>query len=166
MIDTKTIVEIEKLLKNEKIVNTKLLSNSFNINCYKLLLSDNKEYVVKYYENKNLEFNAIYAEARILAFLNNLKEIRFPNVIEFTNEYLVMSYIENNNIQPEETKNDFLESIVSIHNNNNDKYGFEYDSQIWGLKQDNEYNKSWINFFSEKRLYYIYNLINKTNSMN
>ena len=36
MIDTKTIVEIEKLLKNEKIVNTKLLSNSFNINCYKL----------------------------------------------------------------------------------------------------------------------------------
>ena len=64
MIDTKTIVEIEKLLKNEKIVNTKLLSNSFNINCYKLLLSDNKEYVVKYYANKNLEFNAIYAEAR------------------------------------------------------------------------------------------------------
>ena len=166
MIDTKTIVEIEKLLKNEKIVNTKLLSNSFNINCYKLLLSDNKEYVVKYYENKNLEFNAINAEARNLAFLNNLKENRFPNVIEFTNEYLVMSYIENNNIQPEETKNDFLESIVSIHNNNNDKYGFEYDSQIGGLKQDNEYNKSWINFFSEKRLYYIYNLINKTNSMN
>ena len=61
-----------------------------------------------------------------------------------------MSYIENNNIQPEETENDFLESIVSLHNNKNDKYGLEFDSQIGGLKQDNEYNKSWINFFQRK----------------
>ena len=52
MIEQSIILEIEKLLDNKKIMDSKLLSDSFGINCLKIVTSDSKEFIVKYYYKK------------------------------------------------------------------------------------------------------------------
>ena len=49
-----------------------------------------------------------------------------------------MSFINNNGKLPKETKEDFLNAIISIHENKNNKFGFDFDTQIGGLKQINK----------------------------
>ena len=41
MIDSKIIEEIQSVLNNKKILSTKVLSNSFDINCVEFLTSGN-----------------------------------------------------------------------------------------------------------------------------
>ena len=74
-----------------------------------------------------------------MIFLNNSKLNFFPKVINNDDDHLIMSYIYNNGIQPNETNDDFLKAIISLHSLNNDKYGFIFDTQIGGLKQINEF---------------------------
>ena len=52
MIKLRDIKNIEKVINNKKIIYSKLLSNSFGINCIKISLEDNKSFVVKYYNDK------------------------------------------------------------------------------------------------------------------
>ncbi|MDA9748659.1 fructosamine kinase family protein, partial [Pelagibacteraceae bacterium] len=76
-----------------------------------------------------------------------------------------MSYLDNDDIKPSKINNDLVDAIVSIHSNESNYYGFEFNTQIGGLEQYNEKNKNWIEFYGEKRLGYVFNLINKSNSM-
>ena len=59
MVDQIIILEIEKLLDNKKIIDSKLLSDSFGINCLKVVTSDKKEFIVKYYYKNNDKFNFV-----------------------------------------------------------------------------------------------------------
>ena len=157
--------EIIENLLNKKIVDSKLLSNSFNINCIKLITSDNYNLIIKYYSNKNYKFNAIKSEANNLKFFKNYKINFFPQVYLSNDDYLVMTYIQNDGKKPNETKEDLLDSIVSIHQINSENYGFEFDTQIGGLKQKNNFKNDWIEFYREYRLGYIYELISSSNPM-
>ena len=157
-------VIIENLL-NKKIVDSKLLSNSFNINCIQLITSDNYNLIIKYYSNKNYKFNAIKSEANNLKFFKNYKINFFPQVYLSNDDYLVMTYIQNDGEKPNETKEDLLDSIVSIHQINSENYGFEFDTQIGGLKQKNNFKNDWVEFYREYRLGYIYELISSSNPM-
>ena len=74
------ISSIENLLKR-KILKTILMSNSFNINCLKIKTENKKYYIVKYYNNKKNNFNAIKTEAKNLIFFNKKK-----------NKYISKSY--------------------------------------------------------------------------
>ena len=76
-----------------------------------------------------------------------------------------MDYIEHNNNIDKNYQHLLSKEILKIHSINNKNYGFEFDSQIGGLKQNNTYNSNWINFFGEQRLNMIFELINKTDSM-
>ena len=67
-----------------------------------------------------------------------------------------MSFIDNNNDQPNKTNDDLLNSIISLHSKNSENYGFDFDTQIGGLRQINSYSKNWIEFYRDKRLYYIF----------
>ena len=165
MLDNENIISIENLLDNKKIIKSKLLSESFGINCFKILTSDKKNYIIKYYKNKNQKFNAIKSEADNLIFLNNLKLSFFPKVFSNSKEYLIMSFIENDGLKPNKTNKDFLNAIVSIHKFSDEKYGFHFDTQIGGLKQNNEKSSNWVKFYREHRLGYIYELINTDNPM-
>ena len=69
MVEQSIILEIEKLLDNKKIIDSKLLSDSFGINCLKIVTSDSKEFIVKYYYKNNDKFNAIKSETDNLLFL-------------------------------------------------------------------------------------------------
>ena len=58
-----------------------------------------------------------------------------------------------------------MKAIISVHNVRDDKYGFNFDTQIGGLKQINNRTENWIEFYRNNRLGYIFELINSTNSM-
>ena len=166
MIEKSIIIEIEKLLDNKKIIDSKLLSDSFGINCLKIVNEDNKKFIVKYYYDKKYEFNAIKSEVDNLIFYNNNNFNFFPRIVS-NNDYLViMSFIDNNNYQPNKINDDLLEAIISLHSKNSINYGFDFDTQIGGLRQINSYSKNWAEFYRDKRLYYIFDLINKKQPMN
>ena len=124
MIEQSIILEIEKLLDNKKIIDSKLLSDSFGINCLKIVTSDSKEFIVKYYYKNNDEFNAIKSETDNLIFFNKQKFNYFPNIIKYNDKFLIMSFINNNNDQPKQTNNDFLNAIISIHSIKNQNVPF------------------------------------------
>ena len=165
MIEKSIIIEIEKLLDNKKIIDSKLLSDSFGINCLKIITNDSKEFIVKYYYKNNDKFNAIKSERDNLVFFNKQKFNYFPNIINYNDRFLIMSFIDNNDDQPEKTHVDLLNSIISIHSIKNQDYGFDFDTQIGGLKQINSKSKNWKEFYTDKRLSYIFDLVNKNKPM-
>ena len=165
MIKKSIIIEIEKLLDNKKIIDSKLLSDSFGINCLKIITNDSKEFIVKYYYKNNHKFNAIKSEKDNLVFFNRQKFNYFPNIINYNDRFLIMSFISNNDDQPEKTNVDLLNSIISVHSIKNQDYGFDFDTQIGGLKQINSKSKNWKEFYTDKRLSYIFDLVNKNKPM-
>ena len=165
MIEQSIILEIEKLLDNKKIIDSKLLSDSFGINCLKIVTSDSKEFIVKYYYKNNDEFNAIKSETDNLLFFNRQKFNQFPSIINYNDNLLIMSYINNDDDQPNQTNDDLLNSIISLHSNKSKNYGFSFDTQIGGLRQINSSSKNWLEFYREKRLTYIFDLVNKNQPM-
>jgi len=165
MIEKSVIFEIEKLLDNKKIKDSKLLSDSFGINCLKIVTSDSKEFIIKYYFKNNDKFNAIKSEADNLIFFNKQKFNYFPSIINHNDKFLIMSFIDNNQDQPKKTNDDLLNAIISIHSLKGKDYGFDFDTQIGGLKQINSKAKNWKEFYADRRLYYIFDLINKKKPM-
>ena len=116
-------------------------------------------------DKNNDEFNAIKSETENLLFFNRKKFNQFPNIIKYNDKFLIMSFINNNNDQPKQTNNDFLNAIISIHSIKSEHYGFGFDTQIGGLKQINSKSKNWKEFYTVKRLYYIFDLVNKNKPM-
>ena len=162
MIKKDDLTRIETLINNKKIIYSNLLSDSFGINCVKIITEDKKKYVVKYYRKKNSKFNAIKSEADNLLYFNNLNQNYFPFVHNKNSNYLILSFIDNNSLKPDKIENDLLNAIVSIHKFKKKYYGFNFDTQIGGLKQDNTKSTNWVEFYREKRLGYIYDLINSS----
>ena len=165
MIDQSVILEIEKLLDNKKIIDSKLLSDSFGINCLKIVTTDSKEFIVKYYYKNNDKFNAIKSETDNLLFFNKEKFSQFPSIINYNDNLLIMSFINNDDDQPNQTNGDLLNSIISLHSNKSEGYGFSFDTQIGGLRQINSSSKNWLEFYRDKRLNYIFDLVNKNQPM-
>ena len=165
MVEQSIILEIEKLLNNKKIVDSKLLSNSFGINCLKIVTSDSKEFIVKYYYKNNDKFNAIKSETDNLLFFNRQKFSQFPSIINYNDNLLIMSFINNDDDQPNQTNGDLLNSIISLHSKKSEDYGFSFDTQIGGLRQINSNSKNWLEFYRDKRLNYIFDLVNKNQPM-
>ena len=52
-------------------------------------------------------------------------------------------------------RKNLLNAIISITQIKNNKYGFGFDTQIGGLKQINNQNKNWVDFYRDLRLGYI-----------
>ena len=165
MIKNNIILEIEKLLDNKKILEYNILSDSFGINCLKIETEDKEQYIVKYYYKKEGRFNAIKSEADNILFLNSYKFNFFPKIINNNNKFLIMSFIDNNSNLPTKTNDDLLGAIISLHSKRSNNYGFNFDTQIGGLKQSNSYSKNWVEFYRDKRLHYIFDLINKNQPM-
>ena len=165
MIEQNIILEIEKHLDNKKIIDSKLLSDSFGINCLKIVTNDNKELIVKYYYKNNYKFNAIKSETDNLLFFNREKFSQFPSIINYNENLLIMSFINNDDDQPNQTNGDLLNSIISLHSKKSEDYGFSFDTQIGGLRQINSSSKNWLEFYRDKRLNYIFDLINKNQPM-
>ena len=157
--------QITKFVSKNKIIERSILSQSFNISCEKITLDDNKSVVAKYYIIENKKFNSIKSETKSLLYLLKKFPHTFPSVKYFTDDLLIMDYIEHDDNKNKNYQNILAREILKLHSMSNKNYGFEFDSQIGGLKQDNSYSSNWINFFGEQRLNIIFELINQTDSM-
>tara|TARA_B100000900_G_scaffold101629_1_gene84186 strand:- start:515 stop:1390 length:876 start_codon:yes stop_codon:yes gene_type:complete len=165
MVKNNIFIEIEKLLDNKKILDYNILSDSFGINCLKIETEDKERYIVKYYYKKEGSFNAIKSETDNILFLNSHKFNFFPKIINNNNKFLIMSFIDNDNNIPNKTNDDLLGAIISLHSKRSNNYGLNFDTQIGGLKQSNSNSKNWAEFYGEKRLLNIFDLINKNQPM-
>ena len=164
MIKEKHIKEIENLLNKEKIIQFELLQVSFDIACLKIKIENNNKFIVKYDVKSQRDFNAIESERKNLQYLNKIFDF-FPKLINFNKNCLIIEFLENDGNKPNNTNSDFLESIIKIHNVSNNSYGFEFNTQIGALEQPNEFENSWTNFYSNKRLSSIFELANKRENM-
>ena len=156
--------QIANYFLDKKIEARTILSNSFNMICEKILLQNNEAFVVKYYQNKKNEFNSIISEKNSLSYLANITSL-VPKIKFNSNELLIIDYIENNDIKDKNYQVILAEVISKIHQNTNNRYGFQFDAQIGALKQTNEFIDSWVVFFREKRLNSIFELINNDDPM-
>ncbi|MDC0060479.1 fructosamine kinase family protein [Pelagibacteraceae bacterium] len=164
MIEEKHIKEIENLLNKGKIIQFELLQISFDIACIKIKLEDNNKFIVKYDVKSQRSFNAIESEAKNLQYLNKILNF-FPKLINFNKNCLIIEFFKNDGDKPASTNLDFLESIIKIHNVSNNLYGLEFNTQIGALEQSNEFENSWTNFYSNKRLSPIFELANNRENM-
>ena len=160
MIIQQHIKQIENILNKEKIIKYKLLQISFDIACIEFELLSKKKYIAKFSINKKNIFNPIKSEAENLKYLNRKFDF-FPKVIKFNDAYLIIQYLENDKKKPNNTNLDFLDAVIKIHSISNDQYGFKFSTQMGGLEQINSFEKSWANFYVNKRLYPILELANK-----
>ena len=163
----KSIIEnqITRFISENNIVKRTLLSEAFNINCEKITLDNNESFVVKYYVIKNKQFNSIESETKSLLYLLEKFPRTFPSIKFFSKDLLITEYIEHNDNKNDKYQELLSKEILKLHSVNSTNYGFEFHSQIGGLKQDNSYSSNWINFFGEQRLNMIFELINQNSAM-
>ena len=152
-------------LRDKNIVSRVMLSNSFGALCEKIKLEDNSQFVIKWLKKENKDYDSIYYEGKSLEFMYDKFPDLFPKVIYLDKNILVINFINNNKIKNNNSEKDFAFKIARIHQFKNDKFGFDFDTPIGGLRQPSDYQKSWIDFYGNYRLGMIYEEINKINPM-
>jgi fructosamine-3-kinase len=157
--------QINEFFSKNLIVSRTVLNESFNIRCEKISSINKKKFVAKYYLVNNNNFNSIKSETESLLYLIKIFPNLFPLVRYHSSELLIMDYIEANNVKNSRYQNILADQILKLHNIKNEKYGFFFNSQIGGIKQDNTFECDWLNFFREKRLSMIFEKINSTNPL-
>ncbi len=153
------------IFKNKKILELTTLSTSFGACCRKIKFEDNKQYVIKELTNKNSKYSSIYYEGKSLKFMNEKIPNLFPKVLYLTNNTLVMEFINNDKIKSKLSEKDLAFQLSKIHQIKNIHFGYEFDPPIGGLRQPSKFDKSWIDFYTNKRLGMIFEIINSTKPM-
>ena len=151
--------------KGRAIRNQVSLSNSFGASCKKVTLDDNSKYVVKELIKSSDAYNSIFYEGKCLEWMNEKLPNLFPKVLYLKNNLLVMEFIDHNKIKDKKSEQDLACQLARIHQIKNDRFGFEFDPPIGGLRQPSSFEKSWVDFYRDKRLNMIFELINATNPM-
>jgi len=166
-LNSKSILKNKQIpIINSEIVKTINLSSSFGCICEKIILENGKKFVVKAQNlMDSINYPSVYFEGKSLEILNNKFSNFFPKIYYLEKNFFIMEYINHNNLMNSSSEKDLAKKLAKIHSIKNDKYGFEYNTPIGGLEQSCEYEKSWINFYRNKRLQMIFNIINKSNPM-
>ena len=152
-------------LKNMNVTSRVTLSNSFGAFCEKIKLEDNSLFVIKGLKKENKNYDSIYYEGKSLKFMHEKFPDLFPKVLHLDKNILVIKYINHNKIKNNDSEKDFAFKIARIHQTKHNKFGFDFDTPIGGLRQPSDYQQSWVNFFGNNRLGMVYEEINKTNPM-
>ena len=159
----KLIKLINKLIKDEKLINISVLGKTTNRKILKIK-TNNNNYVLKFF-TKPMLHKPIEAEKKNLIYFKNKNINFFPNVLNNSDEYLLLEYIDNDGIRPKVVQQDFIEKLIKIHSFTADKYGFDFVTNIGSNKQINTFNTSWIDFFINQRFIINFEQINKKNPM-
>ena len=157
--------QINKFILGKFIKKRETLSFAFNMKCEKITLNTGEIFIAKYYQKKNENFNSIISETNSLIYLLKKFPELFPSIKFKSDDLLIMDFIENNNLKNNDYQKILSDGIIKLHTISNDKYGFNFDAQIGGLKQINGFESNWVNFFRDKRLNMIFEEINKNKPM-
>ncbi|MDC0194881.1 fructosamine kinase family protein [Alphaproteobacteria bacterium] len=159
--------QIIKFTSGKNIIKRISLSDSFFMKCEKITLDNGQIFVAKYYQKKqNINsFNSIVSETNSLIYLLNKFPNLFPTIKYKSNDLLIIDYINSNNIKNYDYQEQLALEILKIHGITSDKFGFEFDAQVGGLKQPNNLEENWIDFFVNYRLNMVFEDINKKDSL-
>ena len=157
--------QITQFISGGSIKSREILSEAFNMRCEKISLEDNKVFIAKYYIKRNNGFNSIISESDSLIYLSKKLSSIFPSVKFKSENLLIIDFIKHNNIKKDNYQIVLAKEILKLHTISNKKYGFNFDSQIGGLKQSNNFESNWVEFFLNKRLNMIFEKINKNDPM-
>ena len=80
-------------LKDKKIIDRSIISESFGIRCEKITLEDNSSCIAKYYLKKNDDYDAILIEGKTIRDLNSKFDNIFPEIYELSENFLIMKFI-------------------------------------------------------------------------
>lgn len=94
-------------------------------------------------------------EARMLRYLNEETSIPVPDVFHYSENFILMEYVEGHNLNEEKLEKEAAEYLSELHSIEGDRFGFDFDTLTGPVVQPNDYIDSWIEFFKEKRLLYM-----------
>ena len=159
--------QIIKFISGKNIIERISLSDSFFMKCEKITLDNGQIFVAKYYQKKqNINsFNSIVSETNSLIYLLNKFPNLFPSIKYKSKDLLIIDYIDSNNIKNYDYQEQLALEMLKIHGITSDKFGFEFDAQVGGLKQPNNLEENWIDFFVNHRLNMVFEDINKNDSL-
>ena len=159
--------QIIKFTSGKNIIERVSLSDSFFMKCEKITLDNGQIFVAKYYQKKqNINsFNSIVSETNSLIYLLNKFPNLFPSIKYKSKDLLIIDYIDSNNIKNYDYQEQLALEMLKIHGITSDKFGFEFDAQVGGLKQPNNLEENWIDFFVNYRLNMVFEDINKNDSL-
>jgi fructosamine-3-kinase len=148
----KNLIE-EKI--NKKIKSFASLSGGCISNAYKITAADGSNYFLKY--NSSVSNDMFVKEANGLKELAKANAIRVPQVLSFSENFLLSEFISSGN-----KKRNFFEefgrSFAEQHKFISESFGFYEDNYIGSNPQLNipEENEkgNWVNFYFNKRILY------------
>jgi len=154
-----------------QIVDAQSVSGGCISNAYKVRLKNDKHVFLKV--NPSVNKDMFSAEAHGLQELSKAGVIRIPEVIGFNNDFILIEYIDSSHKQKKFSE-DFGRKFAMLHKFHSDYFGFYEDNYIGSNPQKNiasENEKlSWVNFYSNNRLLYQFNLAerlgNSTSELN
>ena len=157
--------QLNIFISDKIVTNRKILSEAFNIRCEKITLNNNDVFIAKFYIKQNIKFNSIISETNSLIYLLKKFQNFFPSIRYYSKNLLIMNFIKHNNVKDKNYQKILADHILKLHFVENDKYGFNFDTQIGGLRQSNKFDLNWVNFFRDNRLNMIFEKISKSNLM-
>lgn len=94
-------------------------------------------------------------EGMMLRYLAEHSQLPVPGVLHAEPDLLLLSFLPGNSRFDAAAERDAAEKLASLHNISANRFGFEQETLIGGLRQPNPWTESWLTFFGEQRLIYM-----------
>jgi fructosamine-3-kinase len=119
---------------------------------FRVTLADGTELIAKV-EREQPE--KLELEAYMLRYLAENTSLPVPDVLHCESGVLFLQFLSGESIFPAEAQEHAAELFGALHNINGQAFGFDVDTLIGGLDQPNPWDRSWLNFFRNQRLFYM-----------
>jgi fructosamine-3-kinase len=114
----------------------------------RLTLADGRDVVAKVGQGLALE-------GFMLSYLAEHSRLPVPEVFHAAEDFLLMEYLPTSGQISAAAQEDAADHLAALHGVTAPMFGFERMTVIGGLKQPNEQNPSWLDFFRDQRLMYM-----------
>ena len=155
------IYDRNALPTRETIINSSLISRNYNFESY-FLQTSKRKYFLKINKKKDdqcLVINRMYNDTQFSSLTK--REIYY-----YDQKIILMEYFEAERLEKQIfNQHIFGEEIAKFHTKRKSQFGFQYDTYIGSLLQENKMSKSWKEFFLHQRFDYLFCKIKKDMSI-
>jgi fructosamine-3-kinase len=141
-----------------EIVREQELSGGCIADVRRLTLADGRDVVAKVGQGLALE-------GFMLSYLADHSRLPVPEVFHAAEDLLLMEYLPTSGQLSAAAQEDAADHLAALHGVTAPMFGFEGMTVIGGLKQPNEQNPSWLDFFRDQRLMYMADIAVRTGKL-
>jgi fructosamine-3-kinase len=141
-----------------EIVREQELSGGCIADVRRLTLADGRDVVAKVGQGLALE-------GFMLSYLADHSQLPVPEVFHAAEDLLLMEYLPTSGQLSAAAQEDAADHLAALHGVTAPMFGFEGMTVIGGLKQPNEQNPSWLDFFRDQRLMYMADIAVRTGKL-